>query len=339
MVARKPTPESTTASLPAALVSQLDAAAQSSFKEAAAPGAIAGVRTPEGTWIKAYGLADPTTNAPMTTDMHTRIGSVTKTFTGTLIMQLAEQDKLSLDETIDKYVPGIPNGNRVTLRTLADMTTGVASYTQSTKFTDPYFSKPETIFKPDQLIGIGVSESPIFAPGEKFNYSNTNTMLLGKVVEKVTGEPVADAFEKQIFGPLELADTKNDTSVVVQTNSDIAPGTCPDSPTLPRRPCAPRPRHGCSSPSRPRSGTRSPRTRNGDHLSGTPGDGGINKRGNIDTLRRDLDHLPVQAIVGTGDRGVHDRSHRAPDPRDSVGGPGARAAAGVGSADGRGARC
>jgi D-alanyl-D-alanine carboxypeptidase len=207
VIATEPTPESTTASLPADLVSELDAAAQSSFEEAAAPGAIVGVRTPQGTWIEAYGEADPSAGTPMTPDMHTRIGSVTKTFTGTVIMQLAEQGRLSLDDTIDMYVPDIPNGNRITLQMLADMTSGIASYTQSTQFTDTYFSAPETIFTPDELIAVGVRESPIFEPGEEFNYSNTNTVLLGKVIEQVTGQPVADVFRQLIFEPLELANT------------------------------------------------------------------------------------------------------------------------------------
>jgi len=207
VIATMPTPASTTAALPADLLAKLDAAAQSSFKEAAAPGAIVGVRTPQGTWTQAYGVADPAAGTPMAVGMHTRIGSVTKTFTGTAIMQLAQQGKLSLDDVIEKYVPGVPNGNRIPLRLLANMTSGVASYTASTKFTDTYFAHPETIFVPDQLIAVGIAESPIFEPGAKFNYSNTNTILLGKVIEKVTGQPVAEVFQKQIFDPLKLANT------------------------------------------------------------------------------------------------------------------------------------
>ena len=206
VVGTAPTAASTTAALPTPLVAKLDAAARSSFKNAAAPGAIVGVRTPQGTWTSAYGFADPTTKAPMTTDMHMRIGSVTKTFTGTLILQLAQKKKLSLDDPINKYVPGIPNGDKVTLRMLANMTSGVASY-YTKDFLDKYFGNPETIFTPDQLIAFGVSASPIFKPGAKFNYSNTNTILLGKVVEKVTGQPVEDVFQQQIFGPLRLTNT------------------------------------------------------------------------------------------------------------------------------------
>lgn len=207
VIATKPTPAMTSASLPADLVSKLDAASQSSFKEAAAPGAVVGVRTPQGTWTKAYGVADPATGNPMAVGMHTRIGSVTKTFTGTVILQLAQQGKLSLDDPIDKYVPGVPNGDKVTLVLLANMTSGVSSYTMSTKFTDTYFAHPETVFTPDQLLAVGLADSPIFAPGEKFNYSNTNTVLLGKVIEKVTGQPVQDSFKAMILDPLGLSDT------------------------------------------------------------------------------------------------------------------------------------
>jgi D-alanyl-D-alanine carboxypeptidase len=207
VIATKAVPGSTTAALPADLVAKLDAAAQSSFKEAAAPGAIVGVRTPQGTWIQAYGDADPTTKAPMTADMHTRIGSVTKTFTGTMIMQLAEQGKLSLDDPIDKYVTGIPNGTQVTLRMLANMTSGIASYTRSTKFTDVFFSQPETVWTPDQLVTIGVGASPLFAPGAQFDYSNTNTVLLGLVIEQVTGQPIASAIKQLILDPLQMGNT------------------------------------------------------------------------------------------------------------------------------------
>jgi D-alanyl-D-alanine carboxypeptidase len=138
--------------------------------------------------------------------MHMRIGSVTKTFTGTVILQLAQEGKLSLDDTIDKYEPGIPNGDKVTLRMLANMTSGVASY-YTKAFLETYFGKPETVFTPDQLVAYGVSASPAFPPGKRFDYSNTNTVLLGKVIEKVTGQPVGDAFQERILGPLGMTDT------------------------------------------------------------------------------------------------------------------------------------
>jgi D-alanyl-D-alanine carboxypeptidase len=124
-----------------------------------------------------------------------------------VIMQLAEQGKVSLDDAIDKYVPGVPNGDRVTLRLLANMTSGVASYTRSTKFTDKYFAHPETIFTPPELLAVGISESPLFEPGAQFDYSNTNTVLLGMVIEKVTGQKIGDVFAQNVFARLGLANT------------------------------------------------------------------------------------------------------------------------------------
>jgi D-alanyl-D-alanine carboxypeptidase len=198
---------STTHSLPAALVVKLNAAATRGFGDAATPGAVVGVRTRQGTWTQAYGVANPRTGKPMVVGMHTRIGSVTKTVTGTVLLRLAQKGRLSLDDPIAKYVPGVPNGARITLRMLADMTSGVASYTRSTDFTDLYFAHPETIFSPDHLLAIGIGLSPIFPPGGRFDYSNTNTVLLGKVIEKVTGEPIGQIFERRVFEPLGMAAT------------------------------------------------------------------------------------------------------------------------------------
>ncbi|WP_176085319.1 serine hydrolase domain-containing protein [Martelella sp. HB161492] len=196
-----------TALLPDAMAARLDAAVTAVLGETAAPGVIAGVQTPEGHWEKAYGLADPETGAPMEIGMHTRIGSVTKTFTGTVLMQLVEAGKVSLDDTIGSYIADIPNGDQITLRQLADMTSGLASYTLSDAFQDRLFSHPDRVIPVDELLKYGLDDSPIFAPGARFDYSNTNTVLLGEVIEKVTGKPVGEVFKEQIFQPLGLDNT------------------------------------------------------------------------------------------------------------------------------------
>jgi D-alanyl-D-alanine carboxypeptidase len=206
-IGARPTPRMMRHALPRRLVARLDTAARASLKQASTPGAIVGVRSPKGTWTRAYGLANPMTGRPMAVGMHTRVGSVTKTFTGTVLLQLAQQHRLSLDDPISAYVRGVPNGSRVTLRMLADMTSGVASYTASEAFTDTYFAHPYRVFDADRLIAIGLADSPVFAPGARFDYSNTNTLLLGKVIEKVTGERLGRVFRRRIFRPLGLGDT------------------------------------------------------------------------------------------------------------------------------------
>lgn len=85
---------------------------RSPLRRPPAPGAVVGVRTPQGTWTKAYGKADPKAGTLMTVGVHTRIGSVTKTFTGTVLMQLTHRGKLSLDDTIGRYVAGVPTAKR-----------------------------------------------------------------------------------------------------------------------------------------------------------------------------------------------------------------------------------
>ena len=196
----------TSGDLPADQTAKLDAAVTSALTSAV-PGAVVGVRTPDGTWTHAYGKADAKTGAKMTVGTHTRIGSVTKTFTTSVVLKLAEDGKLSLDDPIAKYVPGVPNGEKISLRQLANMTSGVASYTLSKAFTDRYFAHPETVFTPEQVLKVGLSKSPLFAPGAKFDYSNTNTVLLGMVIEKVTGAPVQDAIKADVLDPLNLTHT------------------------------------------------------------------------------------------------------------------------------------
>ncbi len=207
VIAAPSAPAMATAPLPATLSAKLQAALEASFKQAAAPGAIVGVRTPEGTWQAAIGKADPAKGTPMAIGMHTRIGSLTKTFVGTMILQLVEDGKLSLDDPIAKYVAGVPNGDRISILQLADMTSGVASYTRSAKFTDKYFADPETVFKPSDLLAAAISESPLFEPGAAFDYSNTNFILLGMVIEKVTGKSIGTMFKERILDPLKLANT------------------------------------------------------------------------------------------------------------------------------------
>jgi hypothetical protein len=131
----------------------------------------------------------------MAVDVHHRIGSLTKTFIGTLVLQLEEQGKLSLDDRIGCYVDGVPNGGTITLRNLLDMTSGLVSYTDDPTVQKTYLSDPGMAWTPHQLIG-GVLSQPVqFPPGEGWYYSNTNYILLGLVVEHVIGMPLADALE------------------------------------------------------------------------------------------------------------------------------------------------
>ena len=190
-----------------ALEGSLEAAFEESFQESGAPGAIAAIRTPEGTWVRSLGVADKASGEPMQADMHHRIGSVTKTFTATLLLKAAARGQLSLDDTIDRYVEGIPNGDEITLRQMADMSSGIASYTLDEQWQDEFFSDPRAVWTPEELVKFGIEDSPVFDPGDDFQYSNTNYVLLGMVLEQVTGKPIERLYSKQIIKPLHLKET------------------------------------------------------------------------------------------------------------------------------------
>ncbi|MFB2583461.1 serine hydrolase domain-containing protein [Herbiconiux liukaitaii] len=196
-----------TGELPAELVSSLDAAAQAAFDLGASPGAIVGVQTPEGRWEKAYGLADPAAGTPMAVGMRTRIASLTKMYTGTILLQLVQEGEVSLDDTVDTYVDGIPNGDRITLRQLANMTSGVNTYTANDEFITQYFADPTAGFTPSELVEATVEVSPAAEPGERFLYSNGNSVILGEIIEEVTGNAIADELQSRILDPLELTAT------------------------------------------------------------------------------------------------------------------------------------
>jgi D-alanyl-D-alanine carboxypeptidase len=185
----------------------LDAALEKSFPESDAPGVVAAVQTPEYTWIRALGVADRSSEEPMTPEMYHRIGSVTKTFTATLLLQAAGDGLLSLDDTIDQYIKGVPNGDEITLRQMANMTSGVATYSETKKFDGDPGADPYRVWEPEELAKIGIEDSPLFDPGTEFNYSNTNYVLLGLVLEQVTGESIGELTRERIIEPLGLKGT------------------------------------------------------------------------------------------------------------------------------------
>lgn len=197
-----------TAQVPQSLAFALDTAASAAFEESAGtPGAVVGVRTDTGTWFGCYGTADPDTGVAMTSSTQLRIGSVTKTFTATLLLQLVESGDLTLDEPIATFVADVPNGHLITLGLLARMRSGLANYTGVREFAARVVADPFAIHEPAEMIAAGLSASPVFEPDERFDYSNTNYILLGQVLEQVSGLSYGTMLAERILGPLRLTDT------------------------------------------------------------------------------------------------------------------------------------
>ncbi|MCH4568635.1 serine hydrolase domain-containing protein [Bacillus sp. ES1-5] len=185
------------------------------------PGILA--KTSEGgkTWSYAAGVANLSSKKPMKTDFRFRIGSVTKTFTATVVLQLAEENRLNLDDSIEKWLPGVIQGNgyddkQITIRQLLNHTSGIAEYTRSKSFN---LMDTKKSYRAEELVKMGISMPPNFASGKSWSYSNTGYVLLGILIETVTGNSYAEEIENRIIEPLELSNT------FLPGNSSVIPGT------------------------------------------------------------------------------------------------------------------
>ena len=193
---------------PPAKRAAIDAALAKAFAASKAPGVIVGIWIPgEGTYIATRGVSDSNTRQPMRIEDHFRIGSITKTFTATLLLILADEKKLALDDPVSKYVAWVPNGDKITLRMLANMTSGLHSYTEVDAWDKTMFDNLKRVWTPRELVDVGIKHAPDFPPGQGWHYSNTNYVLLGMILEQVTGKKIQDSFAEKIFKPLKLTQT------------------------------------------------------------------------------------------------------------------------------------
>jgi len=194
--------------LPEALQAKLHAALDDAMKQYDVPGAAVGVWIPgQGSWTAAAGLADVANQIPVTTSMSWPLRSVTKSFTVTLLLQLVDQGRVGLDDPLSMYVEGVTGGDEITLRELADMSSGNADYTGDA-FVAEFTENPDKIFTLDELNGFVLGQPAQFAPGAQKVYTNANTNLLGAVIEKVTGQRFADVLDQGILQPLQLDGTQ-----------------------------------------------------------------------------------------------------------------------------------
>jgi D-alanyl-D-alanine carboxypeptidase len=175
----------------------------------AIPGVVILIRSKDqGEWSATFGTAEIGKDTPMSLDDFFRIGSNTKTMTSTVILQLVEEGKLALDDPISKYRPDVPNGENITIQQLAEMRSGLFSYTFDKGFNETLDKDPQKAWTPDELLKIAFTHPPNFAPGAKYDYSNTNIVLLGLVIEQLTGMSASEAFEERLFKPLGLTSTE-----------------------------------------------------------------------------------------------------------------------------------
>ncbi|MBD8499433.1 beta-lactamase family protein [Paenibacillus sp. CAU 1523] len=187
------------------------------------PGVIAAVTKNGQKWSYTSGEASVHDKQPVKTNFHFRIGSTMKTFTATVILQLAGEKKLNLDDTVEKWLPGVVQGNgydasKITIRQLLNHSSGIANYTADEAFGKDMLANPYKSYTAEELVRIGVRMKPSFSPGTRWEYSNTNTVLAGLIIKKVTGETYGQQIKKRIIEPLQLSGTS------VPGNSSHIPG-------------------------------------------------------------------------------------------------------------------
>jgi CubicO group peptidase (beta-lactamase class C family) len=169
---------------------------------------------------KGYGMANYELNVPNTPKTAFRIGSITKQFTALAILQLEEQGKLKVEDTINKYIPDYPQGDKITIHQLLTHTSGICDYTQILDFK----IKCRMYNSPEQLIATFKDKPSNFEPGKKFSYSNSGYILLGYIIEKASGKSYEDYINENIFKKAGLSDSGYDHSEKVIANRAMGYG-------------------------------------------------------------------------------------------------------------------
>ena len=177
------------------------------------PGAAVAILTPEGDWFGASGVSDLANDTPLEPDDRFEAGSITKTFVATTILQLVEEGQLSLDDTLTTWLDPtvtdlVPNAADITLKQLLNHTSGITDYLD---ILSAQAASNPTVFlqewEAEQLLGFVDGVEPLFAPGTDWQYSNTNYILAGLVIEAVTGNSYGQEIRDRILNPLELENT------------------------------------------------------------------------------------------------------------------------------------
>ncbi len=154
-------------------------------------------------------LGNSMTTVPATTNMHYRIGGITWTFQSTLLLMLAEQGRIRLDDAIARWYPNLLSADKVTIRMLVANTAGYLDYVNDKTFLQDVLANPFRRFTPDELIAYSVQGGLMgYPPGTSQRYSHTECVLLGRVIEKAMGQSLKSLYETHILGPVGLQDTQ-----------------------------------------------------------------------------------------------------------------------------------
>lgn len=171
-------------------------------------GAIALVQTKAGVRVSTAGVANRATGQPVTDSDFMRLASVSKAYNGAVTLSLVQQGKLALTDTIGQLLPGqFPAWSAITVAQLLHHTSGLPDYTKSPAFLTQVSADPTATITPQQIVGFVANQSPLFAPGSTYDYSDTDNIVVGLIVEAVTGQSYESELATEVYTPLSLTDT------------------------------------------------------------------------------------------------------------------------------------
>ncbi|MBS1518084.1 MAG: beta-lactamase family protein [Bacteroidetes bacterium] len=189
------------------LGNKIRAAVDSIYTADGVPGITVGIYTPDFSFNYTTGAADLSTGRERKYDDRIRIGSITKTFIATVILQLADEGKLGLDDRLSKYFPAYPNSENITVRQMLDMTSGIPDYLEDRDLLKSFFYERSDKYTEGQIFEKTIALGPAFAPGKGWVYSNGNYNILGMMIEKITGNSIKEEVTGRIIKPLGLVNT------------------------------------------------------------------------------------------------------------------------------------
>lgn len=170
------------------------------------PGAEAVIQDGARTRVVRSGTGDLATGKPFPRDGSYRAGSVTKTFVATVVLQLVAEGRVRLDAPVERYLPGLLPDKRITVRQVLQHTSGLPNYTDDLADVDPETLRHRGA-EPEELVAMALKHPALFPPGTSWSYSNTNYVVAGMLVERVTGHDLSGEIARRITGPLGLRDT------------------------------------------------------------------------------------------------------------------------------------
>jgi D-alanyl-D-alanine carboxypeptidase len=176
---------------------------------AGVPGVSVAVASGEQTVLIARGVADRESGEPLTTAHRFRVASMAKSFVASVLLQLVAEGSIELSDSVSAWLPGmLPANGDSSIENLLRLQSGIFNFEDDDRHMAPYFAGDFNYYwEPEKLVALAAEHDPLFAPGERFHYSNTNYTLLALIIEKITGQSLAEVMQERILGPLGLSAT------------------------------------------------------------------------------------------------------------------------------------